>query len=39
MDSRFSCVAAGMERLPLDILRAAKKNVPWKWGVGSVWNS
>ena len=21
-----------------DFLRAAKKNVPWKWSVGAVWN-
>ena len=23
----------------LDLPPAAKKNVPWKWGVGAVWNS
>ena len=23
----------------LYLARAAKKNVPWKWGVGAVWSS
>ena len=34
MGLRFSCVAAGMERLSLDLLTAVKKIV----GCGSVWN-
>ena len=34
MGSRFFCVAAGMERLSLDLLRAVKNIV----GCGSVWN-
>ena len=37
--SRFSLVAQGTERCSLDLLRAAKKNVTWKWGCGAVWNS
>ena len=32
--SRFCCLAPGMERFSLDLLRAVKKNLPWKWGVG-----
>ena len=39
LSSRFSCVAPGTGRFSLDLRRAAKKNVPWKWGVGTVWNS
>ena len=34
MGSRFSCVAAGMERLSLDHLKDVKNIV----GCGSVWN-
>ena len=34
MDSRFSCVSVGMERLSLD-LPVAVKNIVWH---GSVWN-
>ena len=34
MDSRFSCMAAAMERLSLDILRAVKNIL----GCGSVWD-
>ena len=34
MDSRFSCMAAVMERLSLDISRAVKNIV----GCGSVWD-
>ena len=34
MGSRFSCMAAGMERLYLDLLQAVKNIV----GHGSTWN-
>ena len=34
MDSRFSCVSVGMERLSLDLLLAVKNIVLH----GSVWN-
>ena len=34
MGSKFSCVAAGMERLSLDLSRVVKNIV----GCGSVWN-
>ena len=34
MGSRFSFVAAGMERLSLDLAKAVKNTV----GCGSVWN-
>ena len=35
MCSRFSCVAAGMERFFLDLMEAVKNGA----GCGSVWNS
>ena len=34
LDSRFSCVVVGMERLSLDLLQAVTNIV----GCGSVWN-
>ena len=37
--SRFTFVTLGTDRFSLDLPRAAKNNVPWKWNVGAVWNS
>ena len=37
VSSRFSCVAPGMERLSLDLLRAVKKSA-LEVGSGYVWN-
>ena len=34
LDSRFSCVAAGIERLSLDLSEAVRNIV----GCGTVWN-
>ena len=34
LDSKFSCVAEGMERLSLDLLQVVKNIM----GCGSVWN-
>ena len=32
-------VAQGTERCSLDLPRAAKTNITWKWGCRAVWNS